>query len=65
MAKVRWIEAEPDDPMFKEGYRSYSPHWARLFLKSPQNTTQASPETTIEQKRQARRIKAAKKEKKK
>ena len=29
MAKVRWITPGPDDPMYKEGYRSYSPHWAR------------------------------------
>jgi hypothetical protein len=27
--KVTWTIAGPDDPMYKEGYQSYSPHWAR------------------------------------
>jgi hypothetical protein len=37
MGKVIWKKAGPDDPMFKEGYRSYSPHWAMPFTatKSP------------------------------
>ena len=41
MAKVRWVTPGPDDPMFKEGYRSYSPHWARPFTatKSPPKST--------------------------
>jgi hypothetical protein len=34
MAKVRWFTPGPDDPMFKEGCRSYSPHWARPFHKA-------------------------------
>jgi hypothetical protein len=33
MGKVRWSKAGRDDPMFKEGWRSYSPHWAMPFQK--------------------------------
>jgi hypothetical protein len=30
--------AGPDDPIFKEPLRSYSPHWARAYLKSKKNS---------------------------
>jgi hypothetical protein len=30
-ALVIWHEPDPNDPIYKEGYRSYSPHWARPF----------------------------------
>ncbi len=40
MGKVTWRDAEPDDPMFKEGPQSYSPHWARTFL-TPTKPSQA------------------------
>ena len=31
MGKVIWHEAGPDDPIYKEGWRRYSPHWAKNF----------------------------------
>jgi hypothetical protein len=27
-------DAEPDDPMYREGPQSYAPHWTRPFLPS-------------------------------
>jgi hypothetical protein len=42
MVKIISRRAGPDDPMYKEGYRSYSPHWARSFKRQltfrPDNT---------------------------
>ena len=38
---VIWRDAGPDGPMYKEGYRSYSPHWARPF--SPTETKSPPP----------------------
>lgn len=26
---VIWKDSDPSDPMYSEGYRSYSPHWSR------------------------------------
>ena len=43
MGKVIWHEAEPDDPMFKEGYRSYSPHWAQPFHKAAEGPPLPTP----------------------
>jgi hypothetical protein len=37
MAKVTWIKPDRNDPMYKEGYRSYSPHWARPFNRPSSN----------------------------
>ena len=35
MGKVIWGPPPgPDDPIFKEPPRSYSPHWARAYLES-------------------------------
>ena len=34
MGKVIWHEAGPDDPIYKEGWRRYSPHWAQEFRPS-------------------------------
>jgi hypothetical protein len=34
MGKVIWHEAGQDDPMYKEGWRRYSPHWAQEFRPS-------------------------------
>jgi hypothetical protein len=42
MAKLIWKWSDASDPMYKEGYRSYSPHWARKF--QPSKTP--SPEST-------------------
>ena len=43
MAKVTDLGSlPPDHPIFKEGLRSYSPHWARGSLKS---TTATPPNT--------------------
>jgi hypothetical protein len=42
MGKVIWRDAGPNDPMYKEGYRSYSPHWAREFHGSKKT----SPKST-------------------
>ena len=39
MAKITWRDAEPDDPMYTEGVRSYSPHWARTFLTTTKPPT--------------------------
>ena len=39
MVKIIWRDAGPDDPMYKEGDRRYSQHWARPFQKSQQDTT--------------------------
>jgi hypothetical protein len=33
MVKVTWIKPDRNDPMYKEGYRTYSPHRARPFHK--------------------------------
>ena len=32
MVKVTWRLYEPSDPIYKEGYQRYSPHWGRAFL---------------------------------
>jgi hypothetical protein len=29
MGKITWHLPDPSDPMYKEGYRSYSPYWVR------------------------------------
>jgi hypothetical protein len=34
MVKVIWRDSKPSDPMYSEGYQSYSPHWGRAYLKS-------------------------------
>ena len=34
MVKVIWHDSKPSDPMYSEGYQSYSPHWAREFRRS-------------------------------
>ena len=35
MGKVTWKEPPgPDDPIFREGPRSYNPHWGRAHLRS-------------------------------
>ena len=41
--------AGPDDPMFKEGLTSYSPHWGRKYLKSKTDSpaTTAGPQTNL------------------
>jgi hypothetical protein len=31
MVKIISRRAGPDSPMYKEGYQSYSPHWAQPF----------------------------------
>jgi hypothetical protein len=38
-------DATPDSPMYREGPRSYSPHWARAFrpIAPPENTAQTEP----------------------
>jgi hypothetical protein len=43
MVKVIWRDSEPSDPMYSEGYQSYSPHWARAFRKS----RKPSPSATV------------------
>jgi hypothetical protein len=39
---VIWKRSTASSPMYKEGYRSYSPHWARVFRPSKK----PSPEST-------------------
>jgi hypothetical protein len=47
MVKIISRRAGPDDPMYKEGYRSYSPHWAREFRPSKKTSPSgtAGPQT--------------------
>jgi hypothetical protein len=33
MAKIIWRDSDPSDPMYSEGPRSYSPHWAQEFRR--------------------------------
>jgi hypothetical protein len=54
-ALVIWHDAGPDDPMYKEGYRSYSPHWARPYHGSKSN----SPSEPVERPTQAEANNAA------
>ena len=42
MAKIIWKDSDPSDPMYSEGPRSYSPHWARGFQKSKTKPTPAT-----------------------
>ena len=37
-------DAKPDDPMYREGPQSYSPHWARKF-RPRNNEAPKLPET--------------------
>jgi hypothetical protein len=43
MVKVIWHDSKPSDPMYSEGYQSYSPHWGRPFLRS----RKSSPSATV------------------
>jgi len=43
MAKIIWKDSDPSDPMYSEGPRSYSPHWARGFQKSKTAGPQTAP----------------------
>jgi hypothetical protein len=42
--------AGPDHPIYKEPLRSYSPHWARGYLKSKKNSPETSDGREPEQK---------------
>jgi len=33
MARITWKDSDPSDPMYSEGPRSYSPHWAQEFRR--------------------------------
>jgi hypothetical protein len=51
-----WYEAGPDDPMYKEGYRSYSPHWAQPFTSTkPPPSKSTKPRNARKSRRPARR----------
>jgi hypothetical protein len=42
--------ASKDDPIYKEGLRSYSPHWARALLKSKKTAPPPTDGSDAEQK---------------
>jgi hypothetical protein len=44
---VIWHDAGPDDLMYKEGYRSYSPHWARPFKRLSEDGTANRRDYTV------------------
>ena len=47
--KVTFKDYDPDDPVYREGPRSYSPHWARALLKPTTQKQQQSPPKLTEE----------------